>query len=93
MTQIESDNRLIAALGGPAAVARLLGLQGRHAVQRVSNWRIRGVPSDVKIQHPEVFLRHLMADSEPNPPIPSVERSFSATESVAPASHPASVAA
>ncbi|RIQ11585.1 hypothetical protein D0844_16355 [Bordetella avium] len=47
---------LIDALGGPTAVAeRLKLLDEPGAVQRVSNWKRRGIPAQVRIDYPEVF--------------------------------------
>ena len=37
-----------------------LALKLDYSVQRVQNWLSRGIPADVKLEHPEVFLRHLM---------------------------------
>lgn len=52
-----TDCELIDRLGGPARVAERLGLPKIGGVQRVHNWRQRGIPARVKLQHPEVFLR------------------------------------
>jgi hypothetical protein len=57
-----TDSDLIDALGGPARLAERLKLtpvKGR--VQRVHNWRARGIPARIKLHNPEVFagdLRH-----------------------------------
>lgn len=60
MNQIKKDAALIADLGGPAKVAELLGyVEG--GVQRVFNWTTRGIPSSVKLAHPELFLRDFPA--------------------------------
>lgn len=53
------DWALIIDLGGPAKVARLLGYESRGGIQRVQNWRYRGIPADVKLAFPEIFLRDL----------------------------------
>lgn len=58
-THIDADRELIDRLGGPTKVAVLLKLQKAGGVQRVQNWRVRGIPALVKIQHPEIFLPHL----------------------------------
>ena len=50
------DWALITDLGGPAKVARLLGYESRGGIQRVQNWRYRGIPAEVKIAFPELFL-------------------------------------
>lgn len=60
MTQIEKDAALIAELGGPAKLAELLGYED-GGLQRVFNWTTRGIPSAVKLDHPELFLRDFPA--------------------------------
>lgn len=47
------DWELIQGLGGPLKVASLLGLKP----QRVANWKQRGIPSLMKLDHPHLFLR------------------------------------
>lgn len=43
---------LIDRVGGPSAFGKLLGLdEGEGWVQRVSNWRTRGIPSAVIVEH------------------------------------------
>jgi hypothetical protein len=50
------DKAVIDALGGPAEVARLLSLDTKKGgVQRVHNWRTRGIPPAVRLDHPELF--------------------------------------
>ena len=61
------DSNLIDRLGGPAKVAELLGF-GRGGVQRVHNWRARGIPARVKLEHGELFK------SEITPPIAETEK-------------------
>lgn len=51
-----NDVDIIKALGGPAAVAKLLGFDAAGGTQRVSNWIRRGIPSDIKVMHPDIFL-------------------------------------
>lgn len=64
MNQIEQDAKLIEKLGGPARVAERLNLDKRAGgVQRVSNWIRRGIPSDVKLAHPDLFLPQFTARS------------------------------
>lgn len=63
-----TDSELIESLGGPTKVAELLGLDKRRGgVQRVQNWIKRGIPSKVKVDHPELFLqaqaRHAVAET------------------------------
>lgn len=55
----EPDASLIRALGGPAQLARLLGLPGHNGTRRVYNWIVRGIPASVKVQRPDLFLAHL----------------------------------
>ena len=50
----------IESLGGPAKVCELLGYEKDGGVQRVQNWTTRGIPSDVKLKFPEIFLPELM---------------------------------
>lgn len=47
----------IDALGGPTKVAAMLGIVDQPgAVQRVSNWKRRGIPTGVLLEH--AWLRH-----------------------------------
>jgi hypothetical protein len=55
LTETETERALIAAMGGPARVAELLGLQ-KHGTQRVHNWTSRGIPAAVKLMRPDLFL-------------------------------------
>lgn len=52
-----SDAELIDSMGGPATVARLLGIHDEHAAQRVSNWKKRGIPARVMLEHRLIFER------------------------------------
>lgn len=52
-----TDAELIDDLGGPSRVAELLGLTERGAVQRISNWKRRGIPSRVLLEHSGVLVR------------------------------------
>lgn len=47
-----SDKEKIEELGGSTAVAEKIG----YSVQRVQNWKVRGIPSKVKLQYPHLFL-------------------------------------
>ncbi|CAJ0862349.1 hypothetical protein R77567_01640 [Ralstonia sp. LMG 32965] len=52
------DSEAIAKLGGPAKVARLLGIDAtKGAIQRVHNWTVRGIPAAVKLDRPDLFPR------------------------------------
>ena len=48
-----NDAQLIEELGGPAKLAKRLGF----TVQRVTNWRVRGIPPKVKIDHQRLCLK------------------------------------
>lgn len=54
--QLDTDRALIAALGGPAKLAERLNYQKVGGVQRVQNWTVRGIPSAVKVQRPDLFM-------------------------------------
>ncbi len=56
-----SDAELIEQLGGPAKVCELLQLPKFPGVQRVSNWKKRGIPPAVKLQFPALFLPGMVA--------------------------------
>lgn len=51
------DWQLISELGGPIKVAAKLGWNKAGSVQRVQNWKHRGIPAAVKLEHPEMFLK------------------------------------
>jgi len=54
--QLHKDAAIIDALGGPAELARKLGFDpGKGGVQRVHNWRRRGIPPLLRYQRPDVF--------------------------------------
>jgi len=57
--RIKADAELIDALGGPAALAKLLNMKQAGARQCVQWWKTRGVPDSVKLEHPSIFLRDL----------------------------------
>lgn len=61
MITLEADKALIESLGGPAKVAELLGYEKDGGTQRVHNWLTRGIPPQVKLNHPDIFLKHLQA--------------------------------
>lgn len=47
---------LIDRLGGPAKVARLLGFDSRGGgIQRVQNWKRRGIPELLLLKRADVF--------------------------------------
>ncbi|MGE8691501.1 MAG: hypothetical protein ACN6PJ_30440 [Achromobacter sp.] len=48
--------------GGPTKVAELMGiLDEPGAVQRVSNWKRRGIPAEVRLAHPDLFVKPVYA--------------------------------
>lgn len=57
---------LIDGAGGPSAFGKLLGIDsGDGWVQRVSNWKRRGIPSDVVLEHYET-IQKLQAERKPS---------------------------
>lgn len=79
-TERHPDADLIEQLGGSAAVAALLGFQGDGRVQRVQNWKYRGIPDAVKLRlryelRPDIFGEPPAATEpvKPNPPKPTLE--------------------
>ncbi|EPJ9221212.1 hypothetical protein MWR82_003588 [Acinetobacter baumannii] len=53
MSSIQKDRELIDKHGGATALAQTLG----YHVQRVQNWKIRGIPpAKEKFKHPELLL-------------------------------------
>lgn len=58
---IDADVALIERLGGAASLARQLDAKAkdpddRYDVQRVQNWKTRGIPAEVRLKFPELFL-------------------------------------
>lgn len=51
-----NDAQLIERIGGPTALARLLGFPPDGGPQRVQNWKKRGIPAQVKLAWPEIFM-------------------------------------
>lgn len=55
-TDLHPDATIIDGLGGPTTVAELMGIRDvRGAVQRVSNWKRRGIPPSVRLEFPSLF--------------------------------------
>jgi hypothetical protein len=53
-----SDKAVIDELGGSTELAKRLGLDpARGGVQRVDNWKYRGIPAAVRLQHLRLFGR------------------------------------
>lgn len=52
-----TDKEIILNLGGPTEVAKLLKYDlKKGGAQRVQNWMTRGIPSKVKVDHPDLFM-------------------------------------
>lgn len=51
--KLHEDAALIDRLGGSSELARKLG--PGYSAQRVSNWRVRGIPPLLKYQRQDVF--------------------------------------
>ncbi|MEY2689171.1 MAG: hypothetical protein RL375_3369 [Pseudomonadota bacterium] len=60
-----NDADLIDSLGGPAKVCELLGIPKSGGVQRVQNWKVRGIPARVRLQWPQLFPMQLMSAQAP----------------------------
>ncbi|EML1848518.1 hypothetical protein WFS14_000115 [Acinetobacter baumannii] len=52
MSSVQKDAELIDKHGGATALAQTLG----YNVQRVQNWKIRGIPAKERLKHPELLL-------------------------------------
>lgn len=58
---------LIDRVGGPTAFGKLLGIdRGDGWVQRVSNWRTRGIPASVILDHYDT-IQQLRAEKRRKP--------------------------
>lgn len=55
LIEVHPDAQLIEQLGGPAVVARALGFEMPGGVQRVHNWKTRGIPPLIRITRADVF--------------------------------------
>lgn len=64
MSNLHEDAALIDALGGSAQLARSLGFASAGAVQRVQNWKYRGIPEVIRLRHPEAFVAPPAADTK-----------------------------
>lgn len=54
---MNKPTHIIDLLGGPSKVAELLGWKGKPGqIQRIHNWKVRGVPARILLEHPDVFL-------------------------------------
>lgn len=52
---MKTDAQIIDDLGGPAKVAELLGLSAKSGTQRVHNWKTRGIPPAIRLDHLDLF--------------------------------------
>jgi hypothetical protein len=55
MSEMDDDSKIIDDLGGAAKVAELLGYDKHGGVQRVQNWKTRGIPPKVRLERPDLF--------------------------------------
>ena len=55
------DAQIILRYGGATALARMLGLS---SPQRVQNWLVRGIPSRVKLEYPDLFLKTIETNGD-----------------------------
>lgn len=55
-----NDKELIEKLGGATVVAKTLGYEGKKGVCRVLNWKRRGIPPKVRLEHLGYFMGPLM---------------------------------
>jgi hypothetical protein len=64
VTQLHAhaDRELIERLGGTSKLAKLLGYPQAGGPQRVNHWKTRGIPAEVKLAHPEIFLTNLLTN-------------------------------
>ena len=65
MQTIQTDAEIISKLGGPSKVAELLGIQKSGGAQRVQNWITRGIPSQMKVNRPDLFMPELAKAAAP----------------------------
>lgn len=61
-----NDKELIEKLGGAALVAKKLGYEGKKGICRVMNWKRRGIPSKVRLEHLGYFMSPLMQAGDKN---------------------------
>lgn len=60
---MSSDKDLIDSLGGSTKLAARL----KCSVQRVQNWKERGIPPQVRLDHPDVFPMPARAEATTHP--------------------------
>lgn len=54
-TELHPHAELIDRLGGPSKLADALGFEGPGRVQRIQNWKYRGIPEVIFLRHPQIF--------------------------------------
>lgn len=54
-TELHPDAGLIDSLGGPSALAKRLGFDKPGSVQRIQNWKYRGIPEVIRLRRTDVF--------------------------------------
>ena len=67
MNSIDRDAGLIRNLGGPTKVAEAISADKRVSAQRVQNWLTRGIPSNIKVLYPHLFMPELAQAPSPAP--------------------------
>jgi len=67
---MNTSAQVIDTLGGPKKVAELLGITVPGAIQRVSNWKRRGIPPAVLLRHHNVFRPLIWPDLPTPSPCP-----------------------
>ncbi len=60
---MHKDAEFIKNKGGSAKLSELLGFEKPRGVRRIENWKRRGIPSEIKIQFPHIFLTELITKS------------------------------
>jgi len=55
LIELHPDAALIDQLGGPTNLARALGFDMPRGVQRVQNWKYRGIPELLRLKRSDVF--------------------------------------
>lgn len=65
MNSIQHDAELIRRLGGPSKVAEILCIDKQGGAQRVQNWITRGIPSQIKVTYPHLFMPELAQSQNP----------------------------
>jgi hypothetical protein len=58
LTQPEVAKKLITDIGGPTAMAALLGYDARKGGQRVHKWLTDGLPADVALHFGKMLLKN-----------------------------------